>query len=83
MGIERVLARNGFDERDFQYEQADLQSGRGIAKFSDLVVTTPAFKDSMDPDGPPTVYIQNLFSEKEIEEKMIPVIRELMANKKD
>lgn len=82
MGIERVLARQGYDERDFDFELADLQSGRGMARFCDLVVTTPAFESSLDKDGTPFVLIQNLFSEKEIEEKLIPVIKEMLANPK-
>jgi PTS system ascorbate-specific IIB component len=82
MGIERVLARHGYDERDFDFELADLQSGRGMARFCDLVVTTPAFESSLDQDGTPYVLIQNLFSEKEIEEKLIPVIKEMLANPK-
>jgi PTS system ascorbate-specific IIB component len=83
MGIERVLKRNGFDERDFMYEQADLQTGRGMARFCDLVVTTPAFESSLDQDGPPYVLIHNLFSEKEIEEKLVPVVRELLPKLKN
>jgi PTS system ascorbate-specific IIB component len=83
MGIERVLARNGYDERDFIYEQADLQTGRGMAMFCDLIVTTPAFESSLDMNGKPYVLIQNLFSEKEIEEKLIPVIQKMMPNKKN
>jgi ascorbate PTS system EIIB component len=83
MGIERVLARNGYDERDFIYEQADLQTGRGMAKFCDLIVTTPAFESSLDKDGKPYVLIQNLFSEKEIEEKLIPVLQRMMPDKKN
>lgn len=81
MGIERVLARNGYDERDFDYEQADLTTGRGMAHFCDLIVTTPAFESSLDKDGKPYVLIHNLFSEKEIEEKLIPVIQQMMPKK--
>ncbi len=81
MGIERVLARHGYNERDFEYEQADLQTGRGIANFSDLIVTTPAFESSLDKNGTPYVLINNLFSEKEIEEKLIPVVEQIMQKK--
>ena len=43
MGIQSVLKKNGYDERDFQFEQADVQSGRGLAQFADILVTMPAF----------------------------------------
>ena len=81
MGIQRVLKRNGYNERDFQYEQADVQIAKGLAATADLIVTTPAFADSVDPDGPPVVYIKNLFSEPEIEEKMMPVLKKILAKK--
>jgi len=83
MGIQSVLKKNGYDERDFQFEQADVQSGRGLAQFADILVTTPAFVDSVEKDGPPAVFIKNLFSEAEIEEKFIPVLKKVLANKKD
>ena len=80
MGIQRVLKRKGYDERDFQYEQADVQIGKGMAAMADILVTTPAFKDSVDPNTP-TVFIFNLFSEKEIEEKFMPVLKKVLAKK--
>jgi ascorbate PTS system EIIB component len=83
MGIQSVLKKNGYDERDFQFEQADVQSGRGLAQFADILVTTPAFVDSVEKDGPPAVFIKNLFNEAEIEEKFIPVLKKVLANKKD
>ena len=83
MGIQSVLKKNGYDERNFQFEQADVQSGRGLAQFADILVTTPAFVDSVEKDGPPAVFIKNLFSEAEIEEKFIPVLKKVLANKKD
>jgi PTS system ascorbate-specific IIB component len=81
MGIQRVLARNGYKETDFMYEQADVQSGKALAAFADILVTTPAFVDSIDKNGPPTVFIKNLFSEAEIEEKLIPVLKKVLAKK--
>jgi PTS system ascorbate-specific IIB component len=83
MGIQSVLKKNGYDERDFQFEQADVQSGRGLAQFADILVTTPAFVDSVEKNGPPAVFIKNLFNEAEIEEKLIPVLKKVLANKKD
>ena len=81
MGIQRVLKRNGYNERDFHFEQADVQIGKGLAANADIIVTTPAFKDSVDPDGPPAVYLKNLFSEPEIEEKLMPVLKKILAKK--
>jgi len=83
MGIQSVLRKNGYDERDFQFEQADVQSGRGLAQFADILVTTPAFENSVEKDGPPAVFIKNLFSEAEIEEKFIPVLKKVLKNKKE
>lgn len=82
MGVQRVIKRNGYDERDFMYEQGDVQTGKALAKFADILITTPAFEDAVDPDGPPAVFVKNIFSEDEIEEKLMPVLREVIANKK-
>ena len=83
MGIKNVLKKNGYKESDFIFDQADLLTGKAAAQFADLVVTTPAFKESMGKDGPPAVFIKNLFSEDEIEEKLIPVLKKVIKNKKD
>ena len=83
MGIQSVLKKNGYDERHFQFEQADVQTGVGMARFADMIVTTPAFVNSVEKDGPPAVFIKNLFSEAEIEEKMMPVLKKIIAKKKD
>lgn len=83
MVIQDVLKKNGYDERNFHFEQADVQTGRGLAQFADILVTTPAFKDSVDKNGPPTVFIKNLFSQAEMEEKFIPVLKKVLKNKKD
>jgi PTS system ascorbate-specific IIB component len=83
MGLQNVLKKNGYDERDFQFEQADLTTGRGMANSCDILVTTPAFENNVDKDGPPVVYIKNLFSEAEIEEKFMPVLKKVLKNKKD
>ena len=83
MGLQSVLKKNGYDERDFHFEQADLTTGRGMAKTCDILVTTPAFENAVDKDGPPVVYIKNLFSEAEIEEKFIPVLKKVLKTKKD
>jgi len=82
MGIQRVLKKNGYDERDFHFEQADTQTGKGLAATADIIVTTPAFENAVDKDGPPAVFIKNLFSEPEIEEKLMPVLKKVLANKK-
>ena len=82
MGIQRILKKNGYDERDFQFEQADTQTGKGLAATADIIVTTPAFENAVDKDGPPAVFIKNLFSEPEIEEKLMPVLKKVLANKK-
>jgi len=83
MGIKNVLIKNGYKERDFQFDQADVQTGKAAAKFADLVVTTPAFEDSLEKDGTPAVFVKNLFSEDEIEKKLIPVLKKVIAKKKD
>jgi len=60
-----------------------VQTGRGMAQFADILVTTPAFVNSVEKDGPPAVFIKNLFGEDEIEEKLMPVLKKILANKKD
>ena len=60
-----------------------MQTGIGMARFADMIVTTPAFVNSIEKDGPPAVFIKNLFSEAEIEEKMMPVLKKIIAKKPD
>jgi galactitol-specific phosphotransferase system IIB component len=82
-GAPKRSQKKWYDERDFHFEQADLTTGRGMANSCDILVTTPAFVDSVDKDGPPAVYIKNLFSEAEIEEKFMPVLKKVLKKKKD
>ena len=82
MGVERVLKRNGFDEREFVVEVGDISTARSIKP--DLFVTStefgPRLKEAQDAR---VIEVHNLFDEKEIEGVLVPVFRDILENKKD
>jgi ascorbate PTS system EIIB component len=82
MAIEKILKKNGFPMNNLQIECADLQSGRGLAMFSDIVVSTYAFKDSLMDVKCEKVLVHNIFKNDELEEKLVPVYREVYNRKK-
>jgi ascorbate PTS system EIIB component len=81
MGVERVLKRNGVDEREFSVEVGDISTAKSL--WPDLFVTStefgPRLKESQDI---PVIEVHNLFDEKEIEAALVPVYKELQAKKK-
>ena len=82
MAIEKILKKNGFSLDNLQIECADLQSGRGLAMFSDIVVSTYAFEASLSDVKCAKVLVHNIFKTDELEEKLVPVFREVSQNKK-
>ena len=69
MGVERVLKRKGYDQREFSVDVGDISTARQVG--IDLYVTTEEFAKQIGDIGVPVVQVFNLFSEDEIEEKLI------------
>ena len=82
MAIEKVLKKNGYSLSNLQIDCADLQSGRGLALFSDIVISTYAFKASLADVTIEKILVHNIFDEKELEEKLIPVYQTVLEKKK-
>jgi len=80
MGVERVLKRNGFDEREFTVEVGDISTARSIKP--DLFVTSTEFGPRLKelPDST-VIEVHNLFDEKEIEAVLVPVYKGILAAK--
>ncbi len=78
MGVERVLKRNGFDEREFIVEVGDISTAKAIKP--DLFVTSTEFGPRLKelPDAK-VIEVHNLFDEKEIEAVLVPVYKEINA----
>lgn len=79
MGVERVLKRNGFDEREFSVDVGDISTARQVG--IDLYVTTEEFARQIGDIGVPIVQVFNLFNEKEIEEKLLGPYTEVRQKK--
>jgi galactitol-specific phosphotransferase system IIB component len=81
MGVERVLKRGGFDEREFSVEVGDISTAKSL--WPDLFVTSTEFGPRLrDSQSVPVVEVHNLFDEKEIESVLVPVYLELQAKQK-
>ena len=79
MGVERVLKRNGFSEREFSVDVGDISTARQVG--IDLYVTTEEFSKQIGDIGVPIVEVFNLFSEEEIEEHLIEPYKQVRAAK--
>lgn len=79
MGVERVLKRAGFSEREFAVEVADISTARAMP--TDIYVTTAEFSKQLGQVKAKVVEVHNLFSEKEIEAKLVEPYREVRAAK--
>jgi len=81
MGVERVLKRSGFDEREFSVEVGDISTAKSL--WPDLFVTSTEFGPRLrDSQSAPVVEVHNLFDEKEIESVLVPVYMDLQAKQK-
>jgi PTS system ascorbate-specific IIB component len=79
MGIERVLKRAGYNEKDFNVEVADISTAKAV--WPDIFVTSTEFATRLRELNTPVVEVFNLFDEKEISEKLLPVYREVVEKK--
>jgi len=79
MGVERVLKRNGFSEREFGVEVADISTARAIP--TDIYVTTAEFSKQLGQVKAKIVEVHNLFNEKEIEAKFLEPYKETRTAK--
>jgi PTS system ascorbate-specific IIB component len=79
MGVERVLKRNGYDEREFSVDVGDISTARQVG--IDMYVTTEEFGKQLRDLGVPVVEVFNLFNEQEIEEKLMEPYKEVRKKK--
>lgn len=79
MGVERVLKRNGFSEREFAVEVADISTARAVP--TDIYVTTAEFSKQLGQVKAKIVEVHNLFNEKEIEAKLVEPYKETRTAK--
>lgn len=79
MGVERVLKRNGISDLEFAVEVADISTARAIP--TDIYVTTSEFSQQLGQVKARIIEVHNLFSEKEIEAKLLEPYKELRTAK--
>jgi galactitol-specific phosphotransferase system IIB component len=79
MGVERVLTRNGYDQREFSVDVGDISTARQVG--IDLYVTTEEFSKQIGDIGVPVVEVFNLFDEKEIEQHLIEPYKQVREKK--
>jgi len=73
MSIEGVLKKNNVDA---EVENADIMTGSSIS--CDIILTSQELFSQLDGKvTAPIVVINNFLSNQEIEEKMMPIVREL------
>lgn len=81
MGVDNVLKAAGFKEGTWQCEVLDVSTARqpGI----NIYVTTSEFSRNLKDLGAEVVEVKNLFNEKEISEKLVPVYKKVAKNHKE
>jgi galactitol-specific phosphotransferase system IIB component len=81
MGVDNVLKKAGFKEGTWLCEVMDTSTARqtGI----NIYVTTSEFSRNLMDLGAAIVEVKNLFNEKEIEERLIPVYKKVLKNHKE
>ena len=81
MGVDNVLKAAGYKEGTWQCEVLDVSTARqpGIS----IYVTTSEFSRNLKDLGAEVVEVKNLFSEKEIAEKLVPVYKKVVKNHKE
>jgi ascorbate PTS system EIIB component len=81
MGVERVLKRNGIDDRDYSVEVGDISTAKSL--WPDIFVTSTEFGARLKEQDIPVIEVHNLFDEKEIEAAFVPAFKELLEKKKN
>ena len=81
MGVDNVLNAAGFKEGTWQCEVLDVSTARqpGI----NIYVTTSEFSRNLKDLGAEVVEVMNLFNEKEIATKLVPVYKKVLKNHKE
>jgi ascorbate PTS system EIIB component len=81
MGVDNVLKAAGYKEGTWQCEVLDVSTARqpGIH----IYVTTSEFSRNLKDLGAEVVEVKNLFNEKEIAEKLVPVYKKVVKNHKE
>jgi len=76
MGVDNVLKRAGYKEGTWLAEVLDVSSARQVG--IDIYVTTSEFAGGLMDTPAEVVTVLNLFNEKEIEEALLPVYKEVL-----
>lgn len=81
MGVDNVLKAAGYKEGTWQCEVLDVSTARqpGI----NIYVTTSEFSRNLKDLGAEVVEVLNLFNEKEIAQKLVPVYKKVVKNHKE
>lgn len=81
MGVDNVLKAAGYKEGTWQCEVLDVSTARqpGI----NIYVTTSEFSRNLKDLGAEVVEVMNLFNEKEIAQKLVPVYKKVVKNHKE
>jgi len=81
MGVDNVLKAAGYKEGTWQCEVLDVSTARqpGIQ----IYVTTSEFSRNLKDLGAEVVEVMNLFNEKEIAQKLVPVYKKVVKNHKE
>jgi ascorbate PTS system EIIB component len=81
MGVDNVLKAAGYKEGTWQCEVLDVSTARqpGIQ----IYVTTSEFSRNLKDLGAEVVEVMNLFNEKEISTKLVPVYKKVLKNHKE
>lgn len=79
MGVERVLKRAGFADKQFSVEVADISTAKAV--WPDIFITNNEFAKRLRDEKAPVVVVKNMFDEKEIDEKFTPVFKEVIEAK--
>jgi PTS system ascorbate-specific IIB component len=80
MGIERALKKLGFDPKDMNIEVADISTAKAV--WPDIFVTSTEFAQRLRGEKAPVIEVHNLFDENEIGEKLAPVFKQMVDQRK-
>lgn len=81
MTVERILKRNGVLDSQYSVEVSDLNSAKQADV--DIYVTNHEFAQSIEGWTNCLVVVKNIFDEKEVEQSLMPVFKEVASKLKN
>ncbi len=76
MGVERALKKAGYVQKLFNVEVCDISTAKAV--WPDIFVTSTEFGKRLEDQDVPVVVVKNLFDEKEIQDALTPVFKEIL-----